>query len=372
MHEQDKATGKSGKRIVVVGAGGNIGSHLVPHLGRLPGIDRVTLIDPDVYEAKNLMSQDITPQDVKLSKVSAQARRLRRINPGLQVDAIQDAVENVPMGQLRCDIILACLDSKGARRYTNQLAWRLGVPWIDSGVAGDDLLARVNVYLPGAHAGCLECGWNEGDYELLEQIYPCQDGGKAIPGARYPTNAPSSLGALAASLEAIEAQKLLDGRASIAAVGREILLDALSHRYFLTEIRRQPECRFDHAVWTVRKFDTRPQDITIGDTLKLGSVCNGPTSLWVEGTAFVTKLSCPSCGESRKLFRLRNRFRPREITCACGRPMAAVGFDMVERLEEAALPRKVLMRSLSSVGFRSGDIFTMATPSGVTHYELGG
>ena len=371
MHEQDKATGKSGKRVVIVGAGGNIGSHLVPHLGRFSGIDRVTLIDPDVYEGKNLMSQDITPQDVKLSKVSVQARRLRRINPGLQVDAIQDSVENVPIGILRCDIILACLDSKGARRYTNQLAWRLGVPWIDSGVAGDDLLARVNVYLPGAHAGCLECGWNEGDYELLEQIYPCQDGGKARPEASYPTNAPSSLGALAASLEAIEAQKLLDGRASFAAVGREILLDALSHRYFLTEIRCRPDCRFDHAVWTVSKFDTSPQNITIGDTLKLGSVCDGPTSLWVEGTAFVTKLTCPGCGESRKLFRLRNRLRPREITCACGRPMAALGFDMVERLEEPALPRKVLMRSLSSVGFRSGDIFTLASPSGEFHYELG-
>ncbi len=185
MNKWDKV---SGKRVVVVGVG-NIGSHLVPHLGRFPGIGRVTLIDPDIYEAKNLMSQDITPRDVKLSKASAQARRLRRINPDLQVHAIQDSVENVPMGQLRCDLILACLDSKGARRYTNQLAWRLGVPWIDSGVAGDDLLARVNVYLPGAHAGCLECAWNEGDYEVLEQTYPCQDDGKASPGAPYPTNA---------------------------------------------------------------------------------------------------------------------------------------------------------------------------------------
>ena len=368
MNKWDKV---SGKRVVVVGVG-NIGSHLVPHLGRFPGIGRVTLIDPDIYEAKNLMSQDITPRDVKLSKASAQARRLRRINPDLQVHAIQDSVENVPMGQLRCDLILACLDSKGARRYTNQLAWRLGVPWIDSGVAGDDLLARVNVYLPGAHAGCLECAWNEGDYEVLEQTYPCQDHGKVSPGAPYPTNAPSSLGALAASLEAIEAQKLLAGRSSFAAVGREILLDALSHRYFLTEIRRQPECRFDHEVWTVRKFDTRPQDITIGDTLKLGRMCNGPTSLWVEGTAFVTKLSCLGCGETRELLRLRNRLGPREKTCACGRPMAVPGFDMLERLSDGSLPRKMLRRSLSSVGLQSGDIFTLASPSGEFHYELGG
>ena len=44
MNKWDKV---SGKRVVVVGVG-NIGSHLVPHLGRFPGIGRVTLIDPDL------------------------------------------------------------------------------------------------------------------------------------------------------------------------------------------------------------------------------------------------------------------------------------------------------------------------------------
>src|SRR6185295_15243005 len=38
--------------VVVVGAGGNIGSHAVPHLGRMAGVRRVVLIDRDVYEKK--------------------------------------------------------------------------------------------------------------------------------------------------------------------------------------------------------------------------------------------------------------------------------------------------------------------------------
>jgi adenylyltransferase/sulfurtransferase len=171
----------------------------------MSGIGRVTLIDRDTYEKKNLLSQDITPQDVGRSKAAVQARRLRRINPALRVDVIVDAVQNVPLGQLRADIILACLDSRTARQYVNQAAWRLGVLWIDSGVEGRGLLARVNVYVPGPDTPCLECAWDEQDYEALEQTYPCQ----GETGEPAPTNASSSLGALAASLQAIECQKLL-------------------------------------------------------------------------------------------------------------------------------------------------------------------
>jgi hypothetical protein len=49
--------------------------------------------------------------------------------------------------------------------------------------------------------------------------------------------------------------------------------------------------------------------------------------------------------------------------------MKVVGFDMVESLD-ISLPRKVLTRSLSSVGFRPGDVFTVG-PSGESHYEIG-
>jgi len=126
----------TGRHIATIGAGGNIGSHLVPHLGRLPGIERVTLVDPDNYERRNLWSQDITPGAIGRSKARVQARRLQRINPQLRVEAIASAVEDVPLGRLRCDLILACLDSRRARQTVNEVAWRLGIPWIDAGVLG--------------------------------------------------------------------------------------------------------------------------------------------------------------------------------------------------------------------------------------------
>src|SRR5439155_23871873 len=130
---------------------------------------------------------------------AVQARRLRRINPALAVTEIFAAVENVALGLLRGAVLLACLDSRAARRSVNTAVWRLGMPWIDAGVLADGLLARVNVYLPGPDQPCLECAWEERDYEALEQEYPC-----AGQGVAPATNAPSALGALAASLQALE------------------------------------------------------------------------------------------------------------------------------------------------------------------------
>ena len=72
--------------------------------------------------------------------------------------------------------ILAALDSRQARQVVNQAAWRLGVPWIDTGVnAAQGLLARVGVFVPGPDGPCLECGWSARTYDLIEQAHPCHD-----------------------------------------------------------------------------------------------------------------------------------------------------------------------------------------------------
>ncbi len=251
--------------VVVVGAGGNIGSHSVPHLARMPGVRSVTLIDRDTYEDKNLASQDISPSDVGKPKAIVQARRLRGINPALTVTAIGDAVGNVPLGLLRGDVVLACLDSQAARRTVNFSAWRLGMPWIDSGVRGEELLARVNVYLPGPEQPCFECALEERDYATLEQAYPCT--GQATPPA---TNAPSGLGALAASLQALECQKLLAGEHAQLAIGRQVTISALAHRLFVTRFGVNAACRFDHDVWSIERLDRSPERLTVGQVFELG------------------------------------------------------------------------------------------------------
>ena len=353
--------------VVIVGAGGNIGSHLVPHLARMPQVGRVTLIDKDVYEARNVYSQDITPRDVGKPKAVVQARRLRRIRRSLRVEAISDAVERIPMGKLRSDVILSCLDSRISRQQVNQFAWRLGTPLIDAGVEAGGLLARVNVYVPGRDTPCLECAWDDRDYDALEQTYACL--GRAEVAA---TNAPSSLGSLAASLQAIECLKLLDGRADQAAVGKQVLLDATHHNQYVTSFRRNPNCRFSgHEVWSIRTLDQSARDLTLSDALGFVQSEDGFSSaLRIEGKAFATRLSCTDCGATRSLLRLECSLRKSHTTCTCGRRMIATGFDVLEELSAKAVPRRVLGRSLRSLGLRPGEMFSVRADGNESHYEL--
>ena len=357
------------KSIVVVGAGGNIGSHLVSHLARFEPVARITLIDKDRYEPANVRSQDIMPRDVGKLKAVVQARRLLRINRRLRVEAITDAVERVPLGRLRADVILACLDSRIARQHVNQFGWRLGVPLIDAGVEAGGLLARVNVYVPGPDNPCLECAWDDRDYEALEQTYPCQGFATTIAA----TNAPSSLGALAAALQAIECQKLLKGEFDRVAFGKQVLIDASHHKHYVTSFRRNPNCRFSgHDVWNIQRLSCSLKEFTLDQALKLGPASvGGSVGLSLEGKPFVRRLACTGCGAARSLLRLECSLRDTDRTCAkCGRRMVAGGFDFLERLSRAYVSRRELGRSLKRLGLRQGDVFTIGDGVREFHYEI--
>lgn len=358
------------KTVVVVGAGGNIGSHLVSHFARTPNVGRVTLIDRDVYEAKNLTSQHITPGDVGKSKVVVQARKLRRINPTLQVEAIFDAVERVPLGKLRADAVLACLDSRIARQQVSQFAWRLGVPLIDAGVEPTGLLARVNVYVPGSENPCLECAWDDRDYEALEQTYSCAGVASNVAA----TNAPSSLGALAASLQAIECQKLLSGQFDRSAIGKQVLIDASHHKHYVTSFRRNPNCRLTgHDIWRIEKLNFTPREVAVAEAFRLGrSQSNSNPKLRVEGKPFAKRLTCPACGFTRPLLRLECSLREKERACEhCGSRMIAAGIDLAEELTLAEFGEESSLRlSLHRLGLRPSEVFSVCAGDTETHYEL--
>ena len=364
----------------VIGAGGNIGSHLVAHLARMPEVTRIVLVDPDIYEAKNLVSQDIVPRDVGKPKALVQARRLRRINPTLIVTPIVDAVENAPMGLFAGSVLLSCLDSRASRRTVNLVASRLGLRWIDAGVLNDGLLARVNTYFPGADEPCLECGWEDRDYELLEQQYPCA----WEPTASRATNAPSALGALAASLQHLEYRKLLGGDVEHVAVGKQVTITALSHRLYVTRIPRNAACRTAHAKWELEALASRPEKLTVRRLFELGRASlggNEALSLQVAQQVFAKALVCPGCGARLQTsLRLLGRLDAVSRTCGgCGGGMRAAGYDLIEWLPEDEIPAGVRAAALSNLGIRRGDVVTVVAGSAAgnaagdraVHFQIG-
>jgi molybdopterin/thiamine biosynthesis adenylyltransferase len=316
--------------VVVVGAG-TIGSHVLPHLARMRGVTTVAIIDRDRYELANVAAQNIRPADVGRSKAQIQARRLKQINRALETRAVHAPVEEVPLGCLRADVILACLDSRRARMTVNQAASRLRVPWVDAGIDAGGLLARVQVFIPSDGAPCLECAWDDTDYALVEQSYPCQHG-DAPPA----TGASSSLGALAASLQAIECEKLLSTDRGHSLVGRNVMIDVLHHRHYVTTFQRNSECRMpDHPGWQIRRCNMDPTTTTLEELTATASVLFGSTDSVRLGVA-----------------------------------RSVAGFEAGEMVALETLPSAARNRPLAELGLLPGDVLTLATSDHEEHLEL--
>ena len=331
--------------IVVAGAGGNTGSHLLAHIARIPRVAGLTLVDPDTYEPANLAVQNIDAADLGQPKVVAQAARLGRIRPDLAIAPIQARVEDVPRGLLRCDLFVSCLDSRAARQHLSEIAWHLGTPLIDCGVLGGQNLARMTTWTPAPGSPCIECAWGPEDYALLGQEYLC--GGERATA--FPTGASSDLGALAASLVALELARFLCHETL--PLAREVIFDAEHRVIQTTQERCNRECRFDHAVWRIDSWLAPPSITTLAQALReLGT-------LRIEGHRFISELVCPGCGRHENLGLRLNR--PLARCAACNRRMASAGFGARDFLDSAlAAPFLDLNADLTldQIGIHAGDM----------------
>ncbi len=358
--------------VIVVGCGGNIGSHVVAHIARMAIVDHVVLIDRDTYEEVNLASQDILPSDVGKPKAEVQARRLRAIRPSLIVEAVSHDVTTLPIGTLRGDVVLGCLDNNLTRQFVAEATWHLGVPYIDAGVRNDGLLARASAFLPSENAPCMQCSWTNEMYVALEHVYSCNGAEAMVP----PTRSPSFLGSLAASLQVIECSKLLEGNLDRAIVGKQVLLDANSQRHYLTRLPHNDHCRFDHQVWDIEQIDQDPAQVTLGEALALGgngSAGNARLAFSFRPQVFFRKkFTCSSCPSVTERVGLREAL-PTYVACdRCGETTEEEIVGIAPELAATALDPSLLGHSMVSIGFRKGDVFTVTNSDQARRFEIGG
>lgn len=156
---------------VLVAGCGALGNEVLKNLALL-GAEHFTLVDFDRVEEANLSRSVLfSKADVGLWKVDVAARRLREMNPALEVRTIRgDIAFDVGLGLVRqMDVVIGCVDNRWARYCINRLCMQAGVPWVDGGI--DALEGTVRVFVPGEN--CYACNLGPEGRKDLARRMPC-------------------------------------------------------------------------------------------------------------------------------------------------------------------------------------------------------
>jgi len=153
--EGQEALLSSGTVVVGVGA---LGSHAAELLVR-SGVGRVRLVDPDEVELSNLQRQALfDEEDVRENrkKAIAAASKLQSINSTVEVEPLVARIEPSNAVELLegFDLVLDCTDNFEARYLLNDACFKLGIPWVYTGVAGAYGMSAT--FVPGK-TPCLRC-----------------------------------------------------------------------------------------------------------------------------------------------------------------------------------------------------------------------
>ena len=213
--EGQRRLGRGYAVVVGLGALGGVSASALVRAG----VGRVRLIDRDFIERHNLQRQLLyTERDVEddLPKAVAAERRLREANSGVQVEGVVADLHQVNAEQLLegADVIVDGLDNFEARFLINDVALKLGIPWVYGGAI--QATGMTATFLPHEQP-CFRC--------LVDS--PPARGGLTCDTGGVVNAAPWTVG----SLQAAEALKIMAGTVP---VSRELVVFDLWRRSFET------------------------------------------------------------------------------------------------------------------------------------------
>ncbi len=216
-------------RAVLVGCGA-LGTALANLLVRA-GVGYLRIIDRDFVEPSNLQRQTLFEEsDAReaLPKAVAAERRLRVINSGVRIEGIVADLhaENAEELLGGFPLLLDGTDNFETRFLLNDVAVKLGVPWIYAAAVGSYGLTLT--VLPG-ETPCIACHLETRVAQGVNET--CDTVGVLGPAA-----------GVIASIQAAEAIKLLIGKRE-ALHGRLISFDVWSGHFQAVRIERNPACR---------------------------------------------------------------------------------------------------------------------------------
>jgi molybdopterin/thiamine biosynthesis adenylyltransferase len=156
-------------KILIVGLGG-LGSFVATELAYL-GAKNLTLVDYDKVSASNLNRQILyTPQDVGKSKALVAVRKIKEINPDINVQAFDTKVTPSSASYLvrNADIVVDCSDNFETKKLLNKVCHHLKKTLISGGVSKWEGWVATFPFFK-EDTPCLECLF-PGDLETLKDF----------------------------------------------------------------------------------------------------------------------------------------------------------------------------------------------------------
>ena len=152
-------------KVCVVGTGG-LGNPITTRLTAM-GIGTLRIVDRDVIELSNLHRQTMFDEDdVGKVKVEVAAKKLKKLNPDCNVEALAVSVNDYNALEVieGCDVVIDALDSVNARYALNKACVKLNIPFVTGAAVG--VSGQVFTVLPKKSA-CYFCMFPELDEDTM-------------------------------------------------------------------------------------------------------------------------------------------------------------------------------------------------------------
>lgn len=208
---------------VLVSRCGGVGGTVAYYLAAA-GIGRLVLAHAENIQLSDLNRQLLMTHDgVGKPRIESAARRLRELNPRLEVEPIAENIsgENVARLVGKVDLVVSAAPLFEERLLMNREAVRQGKPLVDCAMY--ELQSQLTTILPG-RGPCLAC--------LYPEIPPLWKRQFPVLGA---------VSGVVASLGALEAIKVLAGLGE-PLVGHLLTFDARDMSFHKVQLRHRPGC----------------------------------------------------------------------------------------------------------------------------------
>ena len=194
------------KRAVILGCG-SVGSLVAMELARA-GVGNFVLVDPDTMEYHNICRHQCGIEDVGDLKVNCLTRKLKNINPSVNIKTFGGEIQNIPKQILDefCvpgdTVFVGCADNRTADVYSNRISIYYGAAFLSIGFWERAFAGEIFYHIPGENMPCYECALGNGSNlsaraEANHHIYSNQEsteGMKFEPGISVDINFITTIG----------------------------------------------------------------------------------------------------------------------------------------------------------------------------------